>query len=101
MSSHISRSTVAHVAELAQLPLSEDEATKFTAAFEETLSVVDNLKTVDTASIEPTHQVTGLENVWREDSIDEETMFTQEEALANAPIQHEGYFVVERIIDND
>lgn len=101
MSSHISTDQIKHVAQLAQIPLSNEEAEKFTGAFEETLSVIDNLKTVDTRSTEPTHQVTGLENVWREDQVDEERMFSQEEATANAPAKHEGFFVVDRILHND
>ena len=101
MASHISQDQILHVAALAQIPISEDEASKFTSAFEETLAVIDNLKTVDTSQTEPTHQVTGLENVLREDKVDENHMFSQTEALANAPKQHQGFFVVDRILHND
>jgi len=44
-------------------------------------------------------QVTGLENATREDEVQEERMFTQEEALRNAPRTHNGYFVVDQILD--
>lgn len=101
MSSRISQQQVQHVAKLALIPVSNEEAQNFREAFEQTLNVIDNLKIVDTTSTEPTHQVTGLENVLREDVVDTERMFTQEQALANAPHQHEGYFVVDRILHND
>lgn len=101
MISHISQQQVQHVAKLAQIPLSDEEATKFTVAFEETLAVIANLNAFDTSQTEPTHQVTGLENVWREDMVDETRMFSQEQALANAPQEHDGYFLVDRILDND
>lgn len=101
MNSHISQTQIKHVAKLAQIPLLDEEVDNFTAAFEETLAVIDNLKTVDTTTTEPTHQVTGLENVWREDQVDETRTFSQEEALANAPNEHNGYFVVDRILHND
>lgn len=101
MASHISQQQVKHVAQLANIPISEEEASNFTGAFEETLSVINNLQKVHTKSIEPTHQVTGLENVLREDTVDEERMFSQDEALANAPAKHDGYFVVDRILHND
>lgn len=101
MNSHITQEQIKHVAQLAQIPLSDEESTIFTAAFEETLTVIDNLKKVDTSATEPTHQVTGLENVWREDKVDETRMFSQDEATANAPAKYEGFFVVDRILHND
>jgi aspartyl-tRNA(Asn)/glutamyl-tRNA(Gln) amidotransferase subunit C len=92
---------VRHVANLAHIPVSDEEATQLTKAFADTLTVVDALQMVDVTGIEPTHQVTGLENVWREDVVDEERQFTQEQALANAPRSHQGYFVVGQIINQE
>ena len=91
---------VGHVASLASLPF--DKATQsepLIEAFEETMAVIENLKEVDTKTVEPTHQVTGLENIWREDVVDTNRMFTQEEALANAAKTHDGYFVVPPVLD--
>jgi aspartyl/glutamyl-tRNA(Asn/Gln) amidotransferase C subunit len=93
---------VAHIAELAHLPLTNEKQTNnLVEAFKETLGVIKNLKEVDTSSIEPTYQVTGLENILREDVVDEKRMFTQKEALQNAPIQYQGYFVVPQVLDQD
>lgn len=101
MSQHITNDTVSHVSQLANIPISEDEIPGLVTAFEETLNVIANLQELDTAQTEPTHQVTGLENVLREDEVNKATMFSQEQALANAANSHDGYFVVDRIIDND
>lgn len=90
---------VRHIATLAQIPVSAEEEQKFASAFAETLEVVDQLRQVDVSKTPTTHQVTGLENVWREDAVDEKKQFTQEEALANAPQKHEGYFVVARVLE--
>jgi aspartyl-tRNA(Asn)/glutamyl-tRNA(Gln) amidotransferase subunit C len=90
---------VEHIAVLAQIPVSDDEKKKFAVAFAETLKVVDQLRQVDVSKTSTTHQVTGLENVWREDTVDSEKMFTQEEALANAADTHGGYFVVPRVLE--
>lgn len=90
---------VEHIAALAQIPVSDEEKKKFAAAFAETLEVVDQLRQVDVSKTSTTHQVTGLENVWREDVVDSKKMFTQEEALANAPHTHDGYFVVPRVLE--
>ncbi|HEX9817841.1 MAG TPA: Asp-tRNA(Asn)/Glu-tRNA(Gln) amidotransferase subunit GatC [Patescibacteria group bacterium] len=90
---------VEHIAKLAQIPISDEEKQEFAKAFAETLTVVDELRELDTSHTSPTHQVTGLENVWREDKIDRKKMFTQEEALANGAKIHQGFFVVPRVLE--
>lgn len=97
----INAQQVKQVAQLANLPLADEEVAKLEAAFDETLPVISNLQKLDTSSVEPTHQVTGLENVLREDIVDTSRMFSQVQALANAPKKHEGFFVVPQIIDQD
>ena len=93
--------TVKHIAVLANIPLSETEEPKLAKAFEETIQVVAHMSELDTSKTEPTHQVTGLENIWREDIVDEKRMFTQAQAVANAPSSYQGYFKVKQIIDQD
>lgn len=90
---------VEHIAKLAKIPVSETEREQFAKAFEETLAVVDQLRKLDVTKTPTTHQVTGLENVWREDEIEKKKQFSQEEALANAVETHNGYFVVPRILE--
>lgn len=98
MSTTISTSTVAHIASLSNIPITKDEEEVLAKGFTTTLNVVDQLMNVDTKGIEPTHQVTGLENVFRDDEIDKERTFSQEEALMNAKETHQGFFVVPQII---
>ncbi len=95
----MNKALVHHIAALANIPLTENQEEKLAQGFVTTLKVVDRLMEVDTKGIEPTHQVTGLENVWREDEVDASRTFTQEEALANAKTTHQGYFVVPRVIE--
>ncbi len=92
---------VSAIAKLANIPVSDAEAESYAAAFTTTMQVVDELQTIDVAAVPQTHQVTGLENVWRADELWPERMFTQEEALANAAQSHNGYFVVQRVIDQE
>lgn len=104
MKGHMSTITpkqVKHIAKLANIPVTDQEVADLTDAFEETLDVVANLQSVDTSFVEPTHQVTGLENILREDVVDEAHMLTQEQALANAKETHDGFIVVPRIIDQE
>ncbi len=99
--STITSQQVKHIAKLANIPVDDQEVDDLADAFAETLDVVANVQSVDTSTTEPTHQVTGLENVFREDVIDTTHMFTQKQALANAKETHAGFIVVPRIIDQD
>lgn len=98
-SASITAAVVSHVATLAAIPVTPEEVSNLQSSFAETLKTVSNLKECDVTNVEPTHQVTGLENVLRADKIDTTRTFTQNQALANAPAQHDGYFVVPRVID--
>jgi aspartyl/glutamyl-tRNA(Asn/Gln) amidotransferase C subunit len=89
------------IAKLANIPVSPREEAALADGFNTTMKVVDILFSVDVAGVIPTSQVTGLENVFREDEIDGSRMFTQDQALANAPRKHNGYFVVDQILEND
>ncbi len=96
--STISTATVAHIGKLANIPVSSDEEKKLASGFTTTLLVVDSLNSVNTTGVEPTHQITGLENILREDLVDTTRMFSQEEALSNAKRTHNGYIVVDQLI---
>ncbi|MCL6096689.1 MAG: Asp-tRNA(Asn)/Glu-tRNA(Gln) amidotransferase subunit GatC [Patescibacteria group bacterium] len=91
---------VSHIAKLANLPLSATEKEKFEKQLEETISYVEELNKVDTKNVEPTSQVTGLENVTRADEA--KPSLSQEEALVNSKSNHNGLFKVNAIFeDND
>ncbi len=92
---------VTSVAALANIPITDEEAAAYGGSFADTMQVVNQLQSVDISNVEPTNQVTGLENVWREDELWPEYMFSQEQALANATHTHNGYIVVNQIIDQE
>ena len=100
MSNKFTTTQVKHVGDLAQIPVSEKETKTLAKDFSETLAVIDNLQSVDTKAVEPTHQVTNLENIWREDKVDRTRMLSQEEALSNAKKTHQGFFVVKQLLEN-
>ncbi|MEN8253698.1 MAG: Asp-tRNA(Asn)/Glu-tRNA(Gln) amidotransferase subunit GatC [Patescibacteria group bacterium] len=100
MSNKFSKQQIKHISQLAQIPISEKEADNLARDFTETLDVISNLQSIDTKNIEPTHQVTGLENILREDNVDEDRMLSQEEALSNASETHNGFFVVKHLLEN-
>lgn len=93
----LSLEEVRHVAKLAGLRLTKDEEIKFQKQLSEIINFVDRLAEVNTKDVVSTSQVTGLENVFREDRIT--PSMTQEEVLANAPKKYKGYFVTEAIFE--
>ena len=87
---------VRHVAKLANLPLNPEEKEKFEKQLSEVLSYVEKLEEVDTKNVEITSQVTGLENVAREDETS--LSLTHEEALSNSKSTHNGFFKVRAVL---
>lgn len=100
-SHHITPQTVAHVAQLANLPLSNQEQAAFTQAFDSTLTEINRLLELDVSTVAPTHHTTGLQNVWREDVVQTERVLTQEQALSQAAHTWNGYVVVDRVLEEE
>lgn len=88
-----------HTAKLANMPLSETESTMLEKQLEETLAYIEHLNEVKTDDIEPTAQVTGLENITRDDVVTRS--FTQEEALRNSKHTYNGFFMVKAVLDQE
>lgn len=88
---------VNHIAKLANLPLTNEEKEKFAGQLSSILDYFTKLNELDTAKIEPTSQVTGLENVTREDKT--QPSLSQDEALASALSKHNGLFKVKAVLE--
>lgn len=69
MTTAISRDDVLHLAQLSNLQLSDDEIESLQNDLGSILEYVKQLGELDTSGIEPTYQVTDLENVFREDKV--------------------------------
>jgi len=95
----ITSDDVSHIALLANIPVTDEEKKTLADGFTKTMQVVDQLGQADTNTIEPTHQVTGLTNVMREDVVDEKRMFSQSDALRNGKRTYNGFFVVKQVLD--
>lgn len=97
----LSSQDVKQIALLANIPITVEEEEKLAREFNTTLKVVDELFKVNVTEVEPAHQVTGLENVFREDEVDPERSFTQAQALQNAARTYNGFFVVDQVIEQE
>lgn len=65
----ISREEIQHVADLARLDLDEAEIGEYGEELSSILGYISQLNELDTRKVEPTAQVSGLDNVWRPDDI--------------------------------
>lgn len=65
----ITASELEHLAQLSGLSLKPEEINNLSKDLSEILNYVELLSSVDTEGVEPTYQVTGLKNVWREDEV--------------------------------
>jgi aspartyl-tRNA(Asn)/glutamyl-tRNA(Gln) amidotransferase subunit C len=88
----ISRDEVLHVARLARLELTDDEIERFTEQLSAILEAVAKVSELDLSDVEPTAHPLDLVNVWAED--EPQPSLPVDEALANAPDRHDGFFKV-------
>ena len=88
----ISREEVLHVAELAQLALSEDEIDRLTTDLDKILDAVGIVSELDLADVAPTSHPLDLVNVGDDD--EPRAPLPLEDVLANAPAEEAGQFRV-------
>lgn len=93
--SKLTEEEVRHVAKLAGLTLTRVEVKKFQKQLSEVLNYVEILKKAKTSGVESTSQVTGLENVFREDK--PKPSLSQKEVLSGAKSTEKGMFKTGRI----
>ena len=93
----ISRDDVLRLAQLSSLELNETEIDGLRIDISNILGYVEKLNELNTDGIEPTYQITGLENVWRSD---EEINYgvTREEMIARAPESSENQIKVPKVL---
>jgi aspartyl-tRNA(Asn)/glutamyl-tRNA(Gln) amidotransferase subunit C len=88
----ISRDDVLHVARLARLELTDDEVERFTEQLSAILEAVAKVSELDLSDVEPTAHPLDVVNVWADD--EPHPCLSVEDALANAPDTHAGFFKV-------
>ncbi|RWZ57993.1 Asp-tRNA(Asn)/Glu-tRNA(Gln) amidotransferase subunit GatC [Halobacillus fulvus] len=95
--SRISKDEVKHVANLARLAITEEEADTFTKQLDDIITYAEQLNELDTEGVEPTTHVLDLKNVLRKD--EPKKWIEQEEALKNAPEHQDGQFKVPSVLE--
>lgn len=92
---------VKKIGKLANLKLQDNEVTLFADQFTKTVKVINELDEIDTSNTPGTSQVNGLSNVTRADEVETKRVLPRETALREAKKTHNGFFVVDRLIDSD
>jgi len=95
--SKLSRDDVLKLAALSKLRLSNEEVERLREELSEILTYVETLDKVDITGMEPTYQVTGLKNVFRDDEA-KNYGYQTEDLLKNAPATQDGQFKVKRVL---
>jgi aspartyl-tRNA(Asn)/glutamyl-tRNA(Gln) amidotransferase subunit C len=95
----LSPAQVEHVAELAQLALSDEEKELFGRQLSTILEYAERLQQLDTDAIPPTSTVLPLENVMRDDKT--RPSLPLADVLANAPAVEEDCFQVPVVLEEE
>ncbi|MCL0060849.1 Asp-tRNA(Asn)/Glu-tRNA(Gln) amidotransferase subunit GatC [Dehalococcoidia bacterium] len=93
----LDREEVEHIARLARLGLSEAETEIFQSQLSDILENFDILQELDTGDIPPTAHVIEMKNVIRDDEV--APSLAQDDILANAPRQENGFFRVRAVLE--
>lgn len=97
MANIISDATIEYVRILAQLELSDEEKKAAKKDMESMLDYIDKLKELDTSGVEPMSYIVPVENVFREDIV--ENQDGSEATLSNAPECKDRAFVVPKTVN--
>ena len=81
----ITREDINHLADLSNLSLSDKEAESLEKDLGNIVNYISELKELNTDNVEPTYQVFEMENVWRNDEI--ENQEANREALLNLTVE--------------
>ncbi len=98
MSQLLTRDEVLKIAKLAKIKIAEDEIDVYINELSEIIEYVKQLDKVDTSGLNPTNQVTGLNNVFREDKVINYG-YTPKELLDTLNSVQDSFVKVKRVIE--
>ena len=95
--STITNDDVRHLAQLSSLQMSDAEVESLRADIEKIINYINQLDELDTDGVEPTYQVTGLQNIWRDDEIIDSSV-SRQQLLALAAEQSDNCVKVPKVL---
>ena len=87
---------IEHLTKLARLKLTDAEKEKFSNQMGTIIEYIEKLGELDTKNVEPTANVLGLSNVFREDVVTEP--LTNQVPINDSPAHSKGHYEVPKII---
>lgn len=93
----ITREEVLHVASLARLKFSDEDAQKLESDMAQIIDFADNLSELDTKDVVPTAHAIPMQNAFRADEV--VPSFDRQEILKNAPDFDEEGFIVPKVVE--
>lgn len=88
-----------HLATLSRLALTPEEKATFAAQLGDIVGYIEKLKEVNVDGVEPTAHATPIFNVLQADEPRDPALFTEKDALRNAPQQRDNMVVVPRVVE--
>lgn len=95
--STITNDDVRHLTHLSSLQMSDAEVESLRTDIEKIINYINQLDELDTDGVEPTYQVTGLQNVWRDDEIIDSSV-SRRQLLALAAEQSDNCVKVPKVL---
>lgn len=92
----IDRKTIEHIAKLARLYITEEEAQQYGEQLKKVLNHFEKVSTIDTKGVEPLITPTDVKPYWREDKVQKD--YSAEEMVANAPEKTGNLFTVPPVV---
>jgi len=94
----IDKNEVQCIAGLARIGLDEKDVEKYQKDFSSILDYFKKLEELDTENVEPIGHITGMQDVFKQDNIDELKDEDLEAILSNAPEIKDGYVKVKSVL---
>lgn len=86
-----------NLASLSKLNFRPEQKEEIRRDLEQMLNFMEQLNAVDTEGVEPLIYINEDVNVWRNDEVKQ--VITKTEALSNAPLKNEDYFMVPKFVN--
>jgi aspartyl-tRNA(Asn)/glutamyl-tRNA(Gln) amidotransferase subunit C len=93
----LDKAAVARIATLARIEVPDADLDRLARELSGILGWIEQLDEVDTRGVEPMRAVMPIPQRWRRDEVTDGGRAA--EITANAPVAHDGYFVVPRVVE--
>ena len=95
----LSHEEVLHIARLARMGITDDEVDKLKEQLSDILDNFEVLQQVNTEDVLPTAQSIALNNITRDDIV--EDSYSPDDILSNAPSREQDYFKIHAVLEDE